>query len=158
MKVHILKPAVIVLIITAAYFLSFGCGKKKEQTNIKVCGYYEVVDRWYMNVGNEVLDGTLDYTMTITPVGEEDTVSLNNVNKTFDNVKAVVNGDSIYIYKQTLISKSGKKYDIMPYGGIMKDKKLDITFEFDDRPYDNLTGGVLCGITGTQIKQISEIK
>lgn len=140
------------LMLFAVLLVFSGCSKKKEQTNIKASGTYEVKDNWYMTIGGETIDGNLDYSMKIFPVGLEDTVSLNNVNKTFDDVIAIYRNDSLFIPEQTVRSTAGKKYDISETSGTLKGKELEIKFMYDDRPYDQLTGLVLCNITGTNIK------
>lgn len=151
-KIFKKSPAILAFIILIIF--SSGCSKKKEQTNLKACGTYEISDHWYMTISGETMDGTLDYTMTILPVGENDTVSIGNINKSFDDVIAVYRNDSIFIPAQTLKSKSGKKYDIREYSGTLKERKLDMQFGYDDNSYDRLTGLVLCNITGTNTKPV----
>lgn len=143
------------LILAFALLISPGCGKKKDPTNIKAAGSYEVADHYYMYIGQDIVDGDLAYSMVITPVGEEDTVMLSNVNKTFDNVMGRFKNDSLVIFKQTTKSQSGGKYDIDETKGILKENKLTIDFQYDDRPYENLTGIVLCGLTATRTSQPS---
>lgn len=129
-----------------------GCSKKKEQTNIKAAGTYETEDHWFMTIGGETMDGKLDYNLKVFPVGLEDTVSLNNVNKTFDDVIAIYRNDSVFISDQTIKSTAGKKYDIKESTGTFKGKELDLKFIYTDFPYENLTGMVVCNITATNVK------
>jgi len=133
-------------------FVFSGCSKKKEQTNIKASGTYEAADHWFMTIGGETMDGKLDYNLKVFPVGLEDTLSLNNVNKTFDDVIAIYRNDSVFISDQTIKSTAGKKYDIKESIGTFKGKELDLKFIYTDFPYENLTGMVVCNITGTNVK------
>ena len=146
---NILKnSAVIFSVVIIALVFSSGCGKKKVQTNSNVTGYYDVKDHYNMMIAGSPMSGDLSYVMWSVPKGEEDTILIYNINKTFDKVVAVVKDDSILIPKQTLESKSGKKYDISPNAGTYKGNSLYLMFEYDDRPYDNLTGLVVCDLTG----------
>lgn len=151
---NIFKNSAVILALLTLIIFAEGCGKKKEQTNLKASGTYEINDHWYMTISGETMDGTLDYTMTILPVGENDTVSIGNINKSFDDVLAIYRNDSLFIPPQTLKSKSGKKYDIREYSGTIKDRKMDIQFGYDDNSYDRLTGLVLCNITGTNTRPL----
>lgn len=105
---NIFKNSAVVLVIVTLIIFSAGCSKKKEQTNLKACGTYEIKDHWYMTISGETMDGNLDYTMTILPVGENDTISIGNINQSFDDVLAIYRNDSIFIPAQTMKSKSGK--------------------------------------------------
>ncbi|MEO8512611.1 MAG: hypothetical protein ABI543_03555 [Ignavibacteria bacterium] len=146
---HLFKNSITVLfVILIAIIFSSGCGKKKEQTNLKVSGYYDVKDHFNMMIAGTPMDGDLSYVMYILPKGEEDTVLIYNINKSFDKVVGVVKADSIIIPQQTILSKSGGKYDILPYGGKKDGNSLYLMFEYDDRTYDNLTGLVVCDLTG----------
>ena len=144
-----MKSKLIVLSVMLALFIISGCGKKDNQ---KFAGVYSVTDDWKSSktaLGN----GSLEYDMTVVPDGDEGTdVLLMNVNKTFNSVKATVEGDNITVNSQITTNISGTKYKINGYTGKLKDNKLDLKFVYSDALYSDAVGEVECSISGTKPK------
>ncbi len=142
-----MKAKLIILSVMLTLIIISGCGKKDNE---KFAGVYSVSDDWKSSK-TIIGSGNLEYDMTVVPDGD-DGVLLMNVNKTFNSVKATVEGESITVGSQIIQSVSGTKYKINGYSGKLKDNKLDLKFVYSDALYGDAVGEVECNISGTKPK------
>lgn len=142
-----MKTKLFILSAVLTMIFIAGCGQKPSQ---KFAGVYSVTDDWKSSK-TAIGSGNLEYDMTVVPDGD-DGVLLMNVNKTFNSIKASVEGETMTVNSQIVSSNSGTKYKINGYTGKLKDNKLDLKFVYSDALYGDAVGEVECTITGTKPK------